>query len=79
MRYTYAFGLKGIHDTSILLAMKKFVSQFGRNPSRMISDRDFKLIDGFFSDYLEFHDNNIDTSSTTQLTGTPVGIKTKTV
>ena len=48
MRYTYTFGIKDIKDTPILLTTKKFVSQFGRKLSRMISDRDFKLIGDIF-------------------------------
>ena len=73
MRYTYTFGIKDIKDTPILLTTKKFVSQFGRKLSRMVSDRDFKLIGDIFSDYLELHDNNIDTSPTTQLAGSSAG------
>ena len=61
MRYTYIFRLKDIKDITTLLAMKKFVSQLERKPSRIVSDRDFKLIGGIISGYLELHDNNLDT------------------
>ena len=78
MRYTYTFGLKDIEDTTILLNMKKLVSQLGRKPSIMISDRDFKLVGGIISDYLELHDNNVDTGLTTQLAGAPAGRQNQT-
>ena len=72
-RYTYTYGLRDLQDTSNLLVIKKFVSQLGRKPSRMIADRDFKLIGGIVADYLELHDNNTDTTTTTQLTGASTG------
>ena len=72
-RYTYTYGLGDLQDTSNLLVIKKFVSQLGRKPSRMIADRDFKLIGGIVADYLELYDNNTDTTTTTQLTGAPTG------
>ena len=72
IRYTYIFVLKDIKDTTILLPMKQFVSQLGRKSSRIISDRDFKLIGGIVSDYLGLYDNNINTTPTTQLAGAPV-------
>ena len=75
MRYTYTFRLKDIKDITTLLAMKKFVSQLGRKPSRIVSDRDFKLIGGIISGYLELHDNNLDTELTTQLAGALAGRK----
>ena len=42
-RYIFAYPLK---DSSLLLAMKFFLSQLGNKPKKMFADRDFKFISG---------------------------------
>ena len=58
-------------DTSILLAMKYFVVQLGRKPRKIYTDRDFKLIGGIVSKYLETNEDTNSKESTSQVTGAP--------
>ena len=60
-------------DTSILLAMKHFVVQLGRKPRKIYTDRDFKLIGGIVSKYLETNEDTNSKESTSQVTGAPSG------
>ena len=60
-------------DTSILLAMKHFVVQLGRKPRKIYTDRDFKLIGGIVSKYLETNEDTNSMDSTSQVTGSPSG------
>ena len=55
-------------DTSILLAMKYFVVQLGRKPRKIYTDRDFKLIGGIVSKYLETNEDTNSKESTSQVT-----------
>ena len=57
-RYIFAYPLK---DSSLLLAMKFFVSQLGNKPKKMFADRDFKFISGVVEFFLETNDNPIST------------------
>ena len=72
-RYTFLYPLTDMKDTSILLAMKHFVSQLGRKPRKMYADRDFKLIGGIVSNFLETNDDTDSMESTSQVTGAPAG------
>ena len=58
-------------DTSILLAMKHFVAQLGRKPRKMYTNRDFKLIRGVVSNFLETNEDTNSMESTSQVTGAP--------
>ena len=63
-RYTFLYPLTDMKDTSILLAMKHFVSQLGRKPRKIYADRDFKLIGGIVSNFLETNDDTDSMEST---------------
>ena len=58
-------------DTSILLVMKHFVAQFGRKPRKIYADRDFKLIGGIVSNFLETNVDINSMESTSQVTRSP--------
>ena len=70
-RYTFLYPFTDMKDTSILLAMKHFVAQLGRKPRKMYTNRDFKLIRGVVSNFLETNEDTNSMESTSQVTGAP--------
>ena len=62
-RYTIAYSLKDLKDSSLLSSMKLFVSQLGRKPKKMYVGRDFKLIGCVVVEFLKMNDNPISTES----------------
>ena len=53
--------------------MKKFINDLGCKPQRMVADRDFKLIGGAVSEYLETPTLENGQIKSTQVTGAPDG------
>ena len=72
-RYTFLYRSINVNDITILLVMKKNVAQLGRKPRKMYADREFKLIGGIVSQYLETNDDINSVESTSQVTGAPSG------
>ena len=70
-RYTFAYPLKVLKDSSLLSPMKLFVSHLGRKPKKMFTERDLKVIGGVVAEFLERNDNPSSTEPISQVIGVP--------
>ena len=53
--------------------MKRFVAQFGRKPRNIYANRDFELIGGKVSEFLETNNNLTSDEPTSLVTSAPSG------
>jgi deoxyuridine 5''-triphosphate nucleotidohydrolase (dut) len=67
-RKKFIYGLKSLHHQDIRTAMKEFIKDLGCYPSKMLADRDFKLIGDPIKEL--FRPNTFDHGNDLNFTGT---------